>query len=230
MSRARFKKTKIAISICIIVFVLIYFSIVSSSNQNVEDIKFMGIVNTNTLNLRQGPGTNFDIIKVLKKDDIVNVIGKINDWYIVQTSENIFGLCNTKYIEDTGEISTEKSILNAINEEREKKKIKKLTLDNKLSDIAKVKAQDIIDNNYFSHESEKLGTPFDMLNKYDITFMTVGENIAKSNDVQEFITLATESESYMYNSLSNDYNYTGIAILPINEYDYIYVQLFVGRQ
>ncbi len=220
------------ILICILSFIfsLTLLTISSTSAQSVEDIRFTGKVNTTTLNVRQGPGTNFDICTTLKKEDIVNVIGKVGEWYLIQTSDNIFGLCNNKYIDDTGEYSAENTILNAINVQRDNNKIKKLIMDNKLTEIAKVKAQDIIDNNYFSHNSEKLGTPLEMLNKYDVKYMTVGENIAKSNDIQELVTLVTTSESYKQNSLSNDYNYTGIAILPIDEYEYIYVQLFVGRQ
>lgn len=220
------------ILICILSFIfsLTLLTISSTSAQSVEDIRFTGKVNTTTLNVRQGPGTNFDICTTLKKEDIVNVIGKVGEWYLIQTSDNIFGLCNNKYIDDTGEYSAENTVLNAINVQRDNNKIKKLIMDNKLTEIAKVKAQDIIDNNYFSHNSEKLGTPLEMLNKYDVKYMTVGENIAKSNDIQELVTLVTTSESYKQNSLSNDYNYTGIAILPIDEYEYIYVQLFVGRQ
>ena len=69
-----------------------------------------------------------------------------------------------------------------------------------------------------------------MLNKHNINFMTVGENIAKNNDINELIMVVTQNDSYKSNSMSNDYNYTGISILPIDEYNYVFVQLFVGRQ
>ena len=221
------KKVLFILGVIVLTFL---FTIKVNAITKVENVKFTGCVNTNTLNVRQGPGTNYKIVTTLKKGSIVNVIGKIDDWYIIQTENNIFGLCSKEYIEDMGEYTSEMAILNAINEQREKKKIKKLTLDAKLSEIAKIKAQDIIDNNYFSHESKKLGTPFEMLEKYDIKFMTVGENIAKSNDIEDFVKLVTENDSYRQNAISNDYNYTGISILPIDEFNYIYVQLFVGRQ
>lgn len=158
------------------------------------------------------------------------LFGIVNDWYLVQTKNNIFGLCSKQYIDDIGENSVENMVLDAINDKRQSIGVKKLTMDTKLAELAKIKAQDIIDNQYFSHTSEKLGTPVEMLNKYEIKYMTVGENIAKNNDIKELITLITTSDSYTANGFSNDYNYTGIAVLPIDEYEYIYVQLFVGRQ
>ena len=223
------KNKKIVIGIMMIL-VICFSNVNAYSSDKVENISFTAIVNTNTLNVRQGPGTEFDIITRLKKDDIVDVIGKFKQWYIIRTQSNIFGLCNEKYLDDIGEYSTEITILNEINEQRESKKIKKLTLDSKLSEIAKIKAQDIIDNNYFSHYSQTLGTPIQMLNKHNINFMTVGENIAKNNDINELIMVVTQNDSYKSNSMSNDYNYTGISILPIDEYNYVFVQLFVGRQ
>lgn len=213
----------------LLIGILCFGNVEAYAIEKVENVSFTGVVNTDTLNVRQGPGTNFGIISTLNKDSIVNVIAKIGQWYVVQTQENIFGLCSEKYITDMGKYATEIAILDKINQEREKQKIKKLTLDSKLSEIAKIKAQDIIDNNYFSHYSDKLGTPLEMLNKYDVKFMTVGENIAKSNDIEEIITIVTQADSYKQNAMSNDYNYTGISILPIDEYNYIFVQLFVGR-
>ncbi len=40
------------------------------------------------------------------------------------------------------------------------------------------KSQDMIDNNYFSHNSPTYGSPFDMLKKFGISYKTAGENIA----------------------------------------------------
>lgn len=224
----RIKNRYIVISFVSIILLLL-LPICCNANHSFETLQFVGKVNTNILNVRQGPGTQFDICAKINRDDEVNVYGQIGQWYLVQTSNNTFGLCNSKYIENIGNFSNENNILNIINEQRTNKKVKNLTMDEKLVEIAKIKAQDIIDNQYFSHISEKLGTPFEMLNAYDVKFVTVGENIAKGNSIDEIIDVITQSNSYKNNYLSNDYNYTGIAIVPIDEYEYLYVQLFVGR-
>ena len=67
------KKVRIN-SIFIVPIILIIFSTICISASYVEDSKFVGKVNTAVLNVRQGPGTEFDICTTLKKGDTVNVI------------------------------------------------------------------------------------------------------------------------------------------------------------
>ena len=52
--------------------------------------------------------------------------------------------------------------------------------------LAELKAKDLVENNYFSHESPTLGTPFEMLNNNNLknsetlkTALTTSKNIAK---------------------------------------------------
>ena len=45
--------------------------------------------------------------------------------------------------------------------------------------IARIKAKDMIENNYFSHQSPTYGSPFDMMRQFDTVFKSAGENIAE---------------------------------------------------
>lgn len=53
-----------------------------------------------------------------------------------------------------------------------------LIVDDELQNIARIKAQDMVDNNYFSHTSPTYGSPFDMMKNFGISYKTAGENIA----------------------------------------------------
>ena len=59
------KNKKIVIGIMMIL-VICFSNVNAYSSDKVENISFTAIVNTNTLNVRQGPGTEFDIITRLK--------------------------------------------------------------------------------------------------------------------------------------------------------------------
>ena len=61
-------------SIFLVPLILMMISTICISASYVEDSKFVGKVNTAVLNVRQGPGTEFDICTTLKKGDTVNVI------------------------------------------------------------------------------------------------------------------------------------------------------------
>ena len=72
----------------------------------------------------------------------------------------------------------QKEVVDLVNIERAKAGLNPLTLDSSISNVATKKSQDMIDNNYFSHNSPTYGSPFDMLKKFGISYKTAGENIA----------------------------------------------------
>ena len=78
----------------------------------------------------------------------------------------------------------EQKILNLINQERAKAGLAALKADASLMDVARLKAKDMVQNNYFSHQSPTYGSPFDMMRQFGITFKTAGENIA-GNSTEE---------------------------------------------
>ena len=71
----------------------------------------------------------------------------------------------------------EQELLNLINKARADAGLEPLKFDKELMKVARLKAKDMVDNNYFSHQSPTYGSPFDMMRQFDVEFKTAGENI-----------------------------------------------------
>ena len=198
--------------------------------------------------LFRSAGINYDSIDLLKKNEYVRVYGKIGEWYIIQNEENKIGTANVKYITPTTEqkapvtntetinevsntnlTNEESELLSLINMERQKNNLSNLEIDENLQNVARLKAQDLVENNYFSHISPVYGTPFEMLKKHSISYKTASENIAGNSSVSSALDSWLKSEDHKKNILSNDYNYTGIGIVDSIAYGKIIVELFVGK-
>lgn len=217
--------------------------------EEIEATNFnLGIVSTDYLNLRTGPGTNFESINILNKNQYVRIYGKIGDWYIVQDETDNIGTAHSNYISPTETSKTavsnietienipeinitedENYILNLINSERKKNNLAKLEIDSELQNIARLKAEDIVKNNYFSHISPSFGTPFEMLKSHNIKYKTASENIAGNSSLDNAVSSWMNSDSHKENILSNHYNYTGIAVVDSIAYGKIIVQFFIGK-
>lgn len=202
--------------------------------------KFMAEVINNGTNLRGGPGTNYSIYSTLPLGVKVQVIGSINDWYLVITPNNTVGMIrqdllkkseNEENNNDTSSTlpNTAETVLNLINEERKAQGITPLQIDDLLNSTAQAKATDMVKNNYFSHESPTYGSPFEMMQNAGITYRTAGENIAGNPSVESAVKSWLASESHKQNLLSNAYNYIGIGIEESPAYGYVIVAMFIGR-
>lgn len=202
--------------------------------------KFIAEVINNGTNLRGGPGTNYSIYSTLPLGVKVQVIGSINDWYLVITPNNTVGMIrqdllkkseNEENNNDTSSTlpNTAETVLNLINEERKAQGITPLQIDDLLNSTAQAKATDMVKNNYFSHESPTYGSPFEMMQNAGITYRTAGENIAGNPSVENAVKSWLASESHKQNLLSNAYNYIGIGIEESPAYGYVIVAMFIGR-
>ena len=202
--------------------------------------KFMAEVINNGTNLRGGPGTNYSIYSTLPLGVKVQVIGSINDWYLVITPNNTVGMIrqdllkkseNEENNNDTSSTlpNTAETVLNLINEERKAQGITPLQIDDLLNSTAQTKATDMVKNNYFSHESPTYGSPFEMMQNAGITYRTAGENIAGNPSVENAVKSWLASEAHKQNLLSNAYNYIGIGIEESPAYGYVIVAMFIGR-
>ena len=240
-------KYKIFILILIITIFSILLITQSLAMTEYEKIDYnLGIVNTDYLNMRSGSNINFDAIDLLTKNEYVRIFGRINDWYIVQNEEDKIGTVHVNYITPVQEekasatnteiikensllTEDENYLLELINAERRKHNLNDLKIDKELQNIAILKANDLVNNNYFSHTSKTYGSPFDMLKQYNISYKTASENIAGNPNIDAALSSWLNSESHKKNILSNDYNYTGLAIVDSIAYGNIIVQFFIGR-
>jgi uncharacterized YkwD family protein len=195
--------------------------------------KYFATANSNSINLRGGPGTNFQIYGKLKENEKVEVLGKINDFLLIVTENNTVGMVREDLLTKEFNISNEdlkqksNELLNLINTEREKNGLIRLEVLPRLEEIATLKAEDMVKNNYFAHESPTYGNPFEMMKNFGITYKTAGENIAGNSTVEGAFNAWINSESHKQNLLSTAYNYIGIGIAPSEKYGYVIVAMFI---
>lgn len=123
----------------------------------------------------------------------------------------------------------EQEFINLINNEREKNNLPLLEIDEDLQNVARLKAEDLVKNNYFSHTSPTFGTLYEMLDDNGIKYKTASENIAGNSSICGAVTALMNSEAHKKNILSNEFNYTGISVVNSPTYGKILVQLFIGK-
>ena len=240
----------------IILFIAILFIIIFTSNKSVAMSHYQtvgtttGLVTASALNVRQGPGTKYNIVSVVYKNEYIRIFAKIGDWYVIQTDLDYIGCVSTKYVKliypstsnsgsnsssgGTTTVTTdltadEKEVFNLINAKRTANGLSALNIDNELQNVARIKAQDMVDNNYFAHNSPTYGTPFQMIKNFGIKYKAAGENIAGNSTNQGAVNAWMNSEGHRANILSNNYNYTGVAVVKSPKYGKIYVQMFIGK-
>ncbi|GAB6179773.1 CAP domain-containing protein [Desulfotomaculum defluvii] len=124
--------------------------------------------------------------------------------------------------------SEEQAMLNLINKERAAAGLKPLTMDAALTQIARTKAKDMVDNNYFSHTSPTYGSPFDMMKNSGVVYHYAGENLAGAADVNTAHTNLMNSPGHRANILKPEYTKVGIGVVSGSKYGKIYVQEFNG--
>ena len=74
----------------------------------------------------------------------------------------------------------EQAMIEMVNSDRARYGRSALTLDLELCALAREKSSDMLNNNYFAHESPTLGSASDLLTANGVSFRSVGENIALS--------------------------------------------------
>lgn len=113
-----------------------------------------------------------------------------------------------------------------VNEIREENGLNKLTLNSELSDVARMKSQDMHDNKYFSHTSPTYGSPYDMMTKYGIKYTFAGENLARGQKTPEAVVEAwMNSAGHRKNILSAKYTQIGVGYVADGNY---WTQHFIG--
>ena len=203
-----------------------------------------GLVTATELNVRSGPGTGYKIVTTVKKNEYIRVFAGVGDWYIVQIEGDYVGAVSQKYVkpiypsssndtgtsQNTSSLNTdEKEVFDLINAQRTKNGLSTLKVDSEVQNVARIKAQDMVDSNYFSHNSPIYGSPFEMLNKFKVSYKTAGENIAGNSSNSAAVTAWMNSSGHKANILNSSFNYTGIGVVKSAKYGKVYVQMFIGK-
>ena len=123
----------------------------------------------------------------------------------------------------------EQALLDLVNKARAEAGVGPLKFDAELMKVARLKAKDMVEKGYFSHESPTYGSPFDMMKQFGINFRTAGENIAGNRTVEGAFKAWMNSSGHKQNILNSKFNYTGIGIVDSPTYGKILVQMFIGK-
>lgn len=115
------------------------------------------------------------------------------------------------------------------NIERQNAGVAPVVSDSNMARVARYKANDMRDTNYFSHYSPTYGDPFVMLSDFGISFKKAGENIAARQTTPEQVVQSwMESESHRTTLLNPDYTRLGVGYSEGGILGQYWVQMFAN--
>ena len=128
---------------------------------------------------------------------------------------------------DSSVSSFEKEVIRLVNAERSKNGLKALKEDWELSRVARIKSQDMKDNNYFSHTSPVYGSLFEMMKNFGIAYRGAAENIAKGQSTPQAVVNAwMNSSGHRKNILNSSYTHIGVGYVANGKY---WTQMFISK-
>ena len=122
----------------------------------------------------------------------------------------------------------EDEVVRLVNQERTRAGQPALTENEEISNVARIKSNDFIRNNYFAHNSPTYGSPFEMLRNFGITFTAAAENIARGHrSAAEVMRFWMASPGHRTNILNPTYNQIGVGVARDNDGNLFWTQLFI---
>lgn len=113
----------------------------------------------------------------------------------------------------------ENEILTLCNNEREKAGLKPLSMDETMRKAARYKAEEMLQYGYFDHNSPYTGSPFQLLQKFNVSYNTSGENIQSSTGLgkasvtaQDIVNRWMNSAGHRANILNANFGRMGIGV------------------
>ena len=168
----KYKKiVKIMLAFVLVVNILALVMSKTFAMQHYYDLDYQtGMVTATMLNVRSGPSTDHEVITTVRKNEYVRIFAGIGNWYIVQIEGDYIGAVSQKYIKpiypnannsgsntnsntsknNSSLTKDEQEVLNLINQQRAQNGLSALKVDAEVQRVAKIKAQDMVDSNYFS--------------------------------------------------------------------------------
>lgn len=123
----------------------------------------------------------------------------------------------------------EAEVIRLVNIERQKQGLSQFKTSGQLSNVARVKSEDMYRNNYFSHNSPKYGSPFDMIKSFGISYTSAGENIAKGySSAQAVVRGWMNSSGHRANILNPSFNTIGVGAYTDSRGTIYWTQLFTN--
>lgn len=121
----------------------------------------------------------------------------------------------------------EQKVVDLTNEERAKNGLPALKTDATLSEVARIKSEDMKAKGYFSHTSPSYGSPFDMMKQFGVSYRSAGENIAMGQRSPEEVVQAwMNSEGHRANILNSSFTHIGVGYVENGNY---WTQMFISK-
>ena len=115
---------------------------------------------------------------------------------------------------------------NLLNSDRARYGLAPLVIDPELCRIARIKSQDMRDNQYFAHTSPTYGSVRDMLSHFGYAYTAAGENIAHHASVEKAQAAFLSSPGHRRNVLSSFYTRVGVGV-AVDRNGFVYLtQIF----
>jgi uncharacterized protein YkwD len=104
-------------------------------------------------------------------------------------------------------------MLEMVNAERAKKRLKPLAADPQLAEVARAHSRDMFARGYFSHVTPEGKDPFDRMRADDVRFLAAGENLALAPTLPGAYQLLMNSPGHRANMLRPQFGRLGIGVL-----------------
>lgn len=122
----------------------------------------------------------------------------------------------------------EQAVVEDTNQARALVGLPALEVSDAATQIARMKSQDMVDNNYFAHESPTYGSPFAMMRTYGLAYDAAGENLAfGQSSAEQVVADWLNSPGHRANIYGAVYTQIGVGIVRRMDGRLYYTQLFL---
>lgn len=121
----------------------------------------------------------------------------------------------------------EGEVVRLVNIEREKAGLAALKTSIEVSNVARIKSEDMAKNNYFNHNSPTYGSPFEMMDYYGVIYNAAGENIAMGHPTAKLVVEGwMNSPGHRANILESMFKKIGVGLYQTENGTNYWTQMF----
>jgi uncharacterized protein YkwD len=130
-------------------------------------------------------------------------------------------------VNTSGLTPDEAALVNLINQDRADYGVSAVTVNMTATQAAIAKAEDMITNDYFGHDSPTYGMPSQMLTAFGVAYTVTGENIAEVENVDIANSDFMSDSGHSAIILDSAFTQVGVAVIA-NDGSDVVVEEFIG--
>lgn len=143
-----------------------------------------------------------------------------------RTDERVkLGFQTTEFTIDS---EAELKMIDMVNNERIKRGLQALAPDITLRQVGRDHSSDMFSRGYFAHYSPENQNVADRANKYNISYLVIGENLAYAPNIEAAHQGLMDSPGHRENILSTEYTRIGIGVMDGGVYGKMFTQIFAN--